>query len=95
MIRVVASIVVAEENVEEFLTVAKELVEKTNEADGPISYNLVRSMDDPTQFLMLEAWDELATLEAHLATEHSTATIPRIGALAIDAPPANVFEDVF
>ena len=95
MIRVVARIVVAEENVEEFLAVAKELVEKTNELDGPISYKLVRKLDDPTQFRMLEVWDELATLEAHLATEHFTPAIPKIGALAIDAPPADVFEDVF
>ena len=94
MIRVVARIVVAEENVEEFLAIATELVEKTRELDGPVSYNLVRSLGDPTQFRMLEVWDELGKLEAHLAKEHFTTAIPRIGALAIDAPPADVFEDV-
>ncbi len=94
MIRVVARIVVAEENVEEFLAVAKGLVEATREKDGPIAYNLVRSLDDPTQFRMLEVWDELATLEAHLATEHFQTAIPKIGALAVEAPPADVFEDV-
>ena len=43
---------------------------------------------------MLEVWDELATLEAHLATEHFQTAIPKIGALAVEAPPADVFEDV-
>lgn len=94
MIRVVARIVVAEENVEEFLAVAKELVEATREYDGPVSYNLARDVNDPTQFRMIEVWDELAKLQAHLEKEHFTTAIPKIGALAVDAPPPDVFEDV-
>lgn len=94
MIRVVARIVVAEENVNEFLVVAKHLVEMTRKLDGPVEYNLVCSLDDPTQFRMLEVWNEMEDLEAHLATDHFQTAIPRIGELALEAPPADVFKDV-
>lgn len=94
MIRVVARIVVPEENANEFLAVAGHLVKVTCEQDGPVSYNLVRSLNDPTQYRMIEAWNEMEDLEAHLATNHFTSAIGRIAELATDAPPADVFEDV-
>ena len=94
MIRVVARIVVPEENVNEFLLVAEELIKRTKENDGPVEYNLVCSLDDPTQFRMLEVWNEMEDLEAHLATDHFQTAIPRIGELALEAPPADVFEEV-
>ena len=94
MIRVVARLVVAEENVDEFLAVAKDLIEATREKDGPVSYTLVRSLKDPKEYRILEVWDGMATLSAHTKTDHFRAALPKLGALVLEAPPAEVFEDV-
>ena len=94
MIRVVARMVVSEERAKEFLAVAEELARITRENDGPVSYDLVRALDDPTQFRMIEVWKDLPTLERHLGSEHFVRLIPQISALALEAPPAEVFEDV-
>ena len=94
MIRVVARLVVAEENVEEFLTVARELIEATREKDGPVSYTLVRSLKDPTEYRILEVWEDRATLSAHAKSDHFRAALPKLGALVVEAPPAELFEDV-
>ena len=94
MIRVVARLVVAEENVEEFLAVTRELIEATREKDGPVSYTLVRSVKDPAEYRILEVWDEMATLSAHAKSDHFRAALPKLGALVLEAPPAEIYEDI-
>lgn len=96
-IRVVANNYVAEENAEKFMEGAKVMVEKTNALDkGCISYQLCRNAKDPTHFVMIEEWEDQASLEAHIQSEHFQSLIPTLGALAnLREEELFVFERIF
>jgi len=81
-IRVVANNYIREDAVEKFLEITKELVAKTNELDaGCISYQLARSVTDPTHFAVIEEWEDQASLDAHMKAAHFLELIPQLGAL--------------
>ncbi len=46
------------------------LVAPTNEEPGCISYEMLQSTDDPTQFTFVEEWQSEADLDAHFGTDH-------------------------
>lgn len=48
----------------------RELVGPTREEEGCLSYQLYRSVADPTVFVTVEEWREQADLDGHLQTPH-------------------------
>ncbi len=77
MIRIVAKNFIKEENIEEFIKYATELVEATVRSDaGCIQYELCRNVDDPTVMAMIEAWEDQASLDAHMNSEHFQTIVP-------------------
>ncbi|MDR2615424.1 MAG: antibiotic biosynthesis monooxygenase [Oscillospiraceae bacterium] len=86
-IRVVAGNYVREDAVEDYLAVVRELVEKTNELDrGCVSYQLARDLSDPLHFAVIEEWEDQASLDAHMKSEHFTRLIPELGKFGSDKP---------
>ena len=82
MIKVTARNFVKEECLEEYLTVTKELVEKTNVLDpGCIRYELCRDVSDPLRFVMLEEWENQESLDAHMKAAHFVGLVPKLGPL--------------
>lgn len=51
------------------------LVAPTHEEPGCISYEMLHSIEDPTQFTFVEEWHSEADLEAHLGTPHIEALL--------------------
>jgi quinol monooxygenase YgiN len=70
MIVLIAKVSVQPDGLEQFLGEANILVEATRQEAGVISYELVRSVEDPTTFLMIEQYADEAALAAHFETEH-------------------------
>ena len=100
MIKVIANNYVKAECVEEYLSIAKELVEKTNANDaGCIKYELCKNVGDPTHFVMTEEWQDQASLDAHMKAPHFTGLIPKMGGLTKEPttgmPPIMILEKVF
>ncbi|MCL1835592.1 MAG: antibiotic biosynthesis monooxygenase [Oscillospiraceae bacterium] len=96
MVKVTASNNVKAECVEEYLAISKELVERTNADDaGCIKYELCRDVNDPLHFVMLEEWEDQASLDAHMKSAHFTTLIPKTGGMTAGPPTLTLLEKVF
>jgi quinol monooxygenase YgiN len=79
VVKVVASNYIKAECVDEFLSVVKELVAKTNELDkGCVSYGLYQDTQDPLHYTMLEEWESEDCIGKHMQSVHATELIPRM-----------------
>ena len=93
MVKVVANDYVKAECVDEFLKLAKEIVEKTNANDpGCIKYELYRDNSDPTHFAMIEEWETQAALDAHMKTPHFHRLGEETGALVAGPMDVRIYE---
>ncbi len=85
MIKIVATQKVKADKIEEFRAAAKELIKRSREEEGNVFYGLHQSLKDPTVLAFIECWKDQAAIEAHNATEHFKAALPKLGALC-EAP---------
>jgi quinol monooxygenase YgiN len=86
MIKVVAKNIVKADKVEEFISLAKTLVEATNQKDeGCISYELYQDFNNPQILTFIEEWESPDALQKHMAAEHFKEIVPKLGAFA-DGP---------
>ena len=96
MIQVTAVNHVKEGCVEAFLAVAKELVEKTNALDkGCIKYELCKDVNSPLQFVMVEAWADKDSIDAHMQAKHFVELIPKLGELSSKPTDISILEKLF
>ncbi len=82
MIAVYASHIVSAENAPKFIEIAAEMIAQTRKEKGNISYELVRGIEDPTVLAMMEKWEDMASLEEHMQSEHFKRIVPQLGALS-------------
>ena len=95
MIKVTAVNFLKEGCVEEFLSIATALVEKTNALDkGCIKYELCKDISDPLRYVMLEEWEDQASLDAHMKSGHFVELVPKMGGCAVKPTEISVLEKV-
>lgn len=70
MISVYAKCSVPKSNTEKFIKEATELVARSREEEGNVSYNLIRDIDNPAVFAFLEMWESKEVLDKHMRTKH-------------------------
>lgn len=87
MIKIVANFHLKQENVEEAIALAKELVEETRKEQGCAQYDLAQSPESSQQIVVLEAWETKEALDTHSASEHFTRIVPVIAGMC-EEPPA-------
>ena len=85
MIRVVATHVVPEENLEAFKALAEQVVPASQKDPGNVYYVLSQSVEDPKRIAMIECWEDQESLDGHMATEHFQTLCPKMGELC-DGP---------
>ena len=96
MVKVTAVNYVKTECIEDFLSIAKVLVEKTNALDkGCIKYELCKDVNDPQRFVMLEEWESQAALDEHMKAAHFTEMVPKLGGFASQPSAITILEKVF
>lgn len=76
MVKVVAKHFVKEDKVNVYLENAKKLVEASNEEYGCIEYALYVDEKDPKILTTIEEWEDKATLDKHMSTEHFLTIVP-------------------
>ncbi|MFI3321926.1 MAG: putative quinol monooxygenase [Rikenellaceae bacterium] len=81
MIRLNAFALVSEQNREEFVTLAKELVAASQKEDGCIAYDLFESATRPEVVMFCETWKDDEALKAHDNSTHFTTIVPKLAAL--------------
>ena len=96
MIKVVAKHVVREECIEKFLALGKEVVEASAKDAGNIYYTMNKHTEDPKVYTILEAWEDMPSLQAHMETEHFKRIVPQMGELLeADGGGLDLYEELF
>ena len=96
MIKVTANNYVKEDCVEKFLSITKELVEKTNRLDsGCVKYELCRDVNDPLHYVMMEEWEDQKSLDEHMKAAHFTELIPQLGPLTTKPSELAMLEKIY
>ena len=81
MIKIIAKRLVREECVEQYLSLAKELVAASQAEPGCVTYTLNRCAENSRQFCFIEIWKDQDAINAHNASEHFTRIVPQLGKL--------------
>lgn len=72
----------------------EEAVGPTRSEEGCINYDLHRSAEDPSEFLLYENWRSRADLDAHLELPHIKALLEKLLELSEDGIEITLFEMV-
>ncbi|MFA9463122.1 MAG: putative quinol monooxygenase [Velocimicrobium sp.] len=71
MIKVVAQNNIKENKTDEFIVLAKKLVQDTRKYDaGCIRYELLQDVKNPQLLMMLEEWEDRESLNKHMSSKH-------------------------
>ena len=93
-LRIVAKMPVAEENLQLFKTLAAELVEKSRQEEGNISYTLNAGKKNPNVLVFIECWRDKEAIKTHNATEHFQRILPQLVALCDGQPESEIYIEV-
>ncbi|MFA9376019.1 MAG: putative quinol monooxygenase [Lachnotalea sp.] len=93
MIKIVAKSFIKEEKLNEYLEVAKKLVEETLTKDkGCIHYELFQDVSNKCIVTMIEEWDDKECLAGHMASEHFKNAIAKSAAFAEKPGEMNIYQ---
>ncbi|HSP47128.1 MAG TPA: putative quinol monooxygenase [Clostridiaceae bacterium] len=79
---------------EEYLELAKELVEETRKEAGCLTYDLYEDITEPLILAMLEEWKDEEAIDAHMESEHMKRIIPSLRALR-ESTEMNLYREIF
>jgi quinol monooxygenase YgiN len=85
-LRVIARIKARPDKVNELLSVLSSLVEPTRKEAGCLSYELLQHNEDPTDFTLVEEWQNDTALESHFATKHFKDALTKLPNLVASEP---------
>lgn len=91
MIYILAEQKIKKENVAKFYEIAKELIEKSQQEEGCISYELAKSREDELVHYFIEEWKDQKAIDIHGQTEHFTRIVPLLGELLSEASKVQTF----
>ena len=81
------------ESREAFLAMAREVIAKTRQEPGSISYSCYENIAEPNVFIFYEEWRTKADIDAHLAQPYTQALLAA-AAQWVTAPPAMTLHEV-
>jgi len=85
-LRVIARVKARPGKVNELLSVLGSLVEPTRKEPGCLSYELLQNNEDPTEFTLIEEWQNNTALESHFATKHFKDALVKLPNLVAAEP---------
>ena len=85
MIAIVAKQIIKKSALAEYDALVKELVEKSRQEEGNVSYVNVQDREDESIRIFLELWKDQDAIDIHNVTPHFTRIIPQLGVL-FDGP---------
>ena len=86
MIVISGTIYIKKDKVSEAIALAKEMMEKTGEEVGCITYRFYSDVESPDIFRVFEEWESEEDLQAHFDSPHMAEFLPQIGKITA-APP--------
>ncbi|NMF04922.1 putative quinol monooxygenase [Clostridium beijerinckii] len=94
MIKIVAKSVIKTEQIEKYLTLAKELVDKSRKEEGCISYGLFQDINDSSILTFIEEWQDEKAINLHNNSEHFTRIVPLLGELRVGNGEVNLYKEI-
>ncbi|WP_273837698.1 putative quinol monooxygenase [Providencia rettgeri] len=77
-IRIVATIIAKDNEVEFVKSAAKSIVEPSNRDEGCLQYELHQDNANPNTFVFFEIWQDQQSLDKHNATQHLQDFIKKV-----------------
>lgn len=93
MIRVVARGCFQPQNLEQALALYARLAAATRQEPGCIEYVIGQAQEDAGALAVIECWESMAALNAHLESAHFRELVPQIGALR-ESAEMTIYEQV-
>ena len=91
MITIISENIIEEQKECEFLTIVKQLIEKSRKEDGCISYTLHQNIQNPFHYCIIEQWENEHTISQHNNTEHFKTLVPQMKKCRAEQKQANHF----
>ena len=82
------------EHLDTYLKLISELIDRTREESGNISYTLYEDTEHAGEFVLIEEWEDAESLSKHFQTEHFTGIVPQIQKLQVKPSVVNVYRKV-
>ena len=92
MIQIVSRRIIRPACIEQFQSLAREMVRASREEAGCLGYSLCQSSSDPRVHAFIERWADQAALDAHGKSAHFQRIIPQFVELTEERPPVEYFE---
>jgi quinol monooxygenase YgiN len=94
MIVLVLKLEVHQGKKEEFIEIAKRMVEGSQKEAGNIEYNLYEELDEPNTVAFIEKWKDQEAMDLHERMEYFTNNIGKLKSLCAKPPIRNRFDIV-
>lgn len=94
MIRIVAQSVIKDDKKEAFIQLAKELIEKSREEKGCISYGLFQDINNPSIITFIEDWEDQNAINLHNNSEHFKRIVPLLAEFRESKGDVNLYKEV-
>ncbi len=85
MLKIIAKSLIIDNEIEKAIKLYKELVKKTVQEEGCISYKLFQDINNKNMLVIIEEWENEACFEAHKESEHFTKLVPQISKIRISS----------
>ena len=94
MIKVVARTLVREDCIEAYHALAREIVAETKTERGNLFYTMNQSTGDKRLHAMIEAWEDMESLQAHMASAHFKRIVPQMAQYAEESYPPEIYTEL-
>ncbi|RII36416.1 antibiotic biosynthesis monooxygenase [Clostridium chromiireducens] len=94
MIKIVAKSVIKTEEKDNYLQLAKDLIDKSRQESGCISYSLFQDINDESVITFIEEWQDQKAIELHNSSEHFKRIVPLLGEYRIGNGEVNLYKEI-
>ncbi|MFL0198450.1 putative quinol monooxygenase [Clostridium sp. WILCCON 0269] len=94
MIKIVAKSIIKDGQKGKYLQLAKELIEKSRQEAGCISYALFEDINDDSTLSFIEEWQDNEAIQQHNNSEHFKRIVPLLAELRIGQGEVNIYREI-
>ncbi len=88
---IIAQLSVREENIVQFLKIAKVMVTESNAEKGCLSYKLLKEIDKQTEFVIYEKYANEKAIEQHASSTHYKTFLMTVVDLLLCEPKIDIY----
>ena len=94
MIKIVAKSVIKDDEREKYIQLSRELIEKSRQEEGCISYGLYQDINNSSIFTFIEEWQDQKAIDLHNNSEHFKRIVSILDELKIEKGEVNLYKEV-